>query len=190
MNCIPMSSLKPSENWYRGSYWVSNPAFVAGGSQPQLIIANDVGIANSTEGGIINSSPAVTAANSPTGQATAANALRGIEFVGNGIPQLVNYGNLTLNTLSNGGSLTAADGEQMYTMIGIPNAKYTAFAFARYKITDTIQASLQLNYGYSSGKDFAQHCRPPWSSSPTTPLSPPRCAPPCRRAASPPSPWA
>ena len=144
------------ENWYRGSYWVSNPAFAAGNGQPQLIVANDVGIASATQGGIIQSSPAATANAAAGTTGAAANALRGIEFVGAGIPQLVNYGNLTLGTLSNGGSLTAADGEQMYTMIGIPNAKYTLFAFGRYKITDTIQASLQLNYGYNTGKDFAQ----------------------------------
>ena len=63
---------------------------------------------SATTGGIITSSPAVTAANSPSGVATAANALRGIEFVGAGIPQLVNFGNVTLGALSNGGSLTAA----------------------------------------------------------------------------------
>ena len=146
-----------SENWYRDSYWVSNPAFVAGNGQPQLIIANNVGIASANQGGIITASPAVTAANSPSGLATAANALRGIEFVGAGIPQLVNFGNLTLGTLSNGGSLSQADGENNWTMVGIPNNRYTLFAFGRYKITDTIQASLQLNYGYYSGKDMAQN---------------------------------
>ena len=138
-----------SENWYRDSYWVSNPAHVTNPSAPQLIIANDVGIASATQGGIINSSPKGTSA--------AANALRGIEFVGAGIPQIVNYGNLTLGTLSNGGSLTKDDGENNWTMVGIPNNRYTFFGFGRYKITDTIQASLQLNYGYYSGEDMAQN---------------------------------
>ena len=146
-----------SKNWYKDSYWVSNPAFVAGGSQPQLIIANNVGIATATQGGIINSSPAVTAANSPSGVATAVNALRGIEFIGAGIPQLVNYGNLTLGSVSNGGSLNHDDGENNWTPVGISSIRYTAFAFARYKLTDTIQASMQLNYGYFSGKDIAQN---------------------------------
>jgi outer membrane receptor protein involved in Fe transport len=138
-----------SENWYRASYWVSNPAFVAGNGQPQLIVANNVGIASATQGGIIVSSPVAAGA--------AANALRGIEFIGNGIPQLVNYGNLTLGTLSNGGSFSHDDGENNWTFAAIPNVRYTAFAFGRYKITDTIQASLQLNYGYYSGKDMAQN---------------------------------
>ncbi|HWC62479.1 MAG TPA: TonB-dependent receptor plug domain-containing protein, partial [Rhizomicrobium sp.] len=146
-----------SENWYRASYWVSNPAYAAGNGKPQLIVANDVGIANATQGGLIVSSPAVTAANSPSGVATAANALRGIYFVGNGIPQIANFGNLTLGTLSNGGSFTKDDGENNWSFAAIPNYRYTAFAFARYKITDTIQASLQANYGYYSGKDMAQN---------------------------------
>ena len=143
-------------NWYKSSYYVSNPAYVAGGSQPQLIIANDVGLANATQGGLIVSSPAVTAVNSPTGVATAANALRGIEFIGAGIPQLVNFGNLTNGAISNGGSLTELNGEQQFTIIGIPQNRYTVFGFARYKVTDTIQASLQLNYGYTTTKSFAQ----------------------------------
>ncbi|HWY60616.1 MAG TPA: TonB-dependent receptor [Rhizomicrobium sp.] len=146
-----------SKNWYRDSYWVSNPAFAAGNGQPQLIIANDVGLATANQGGLITSSPAVTAANSPSGVATAANALRGIEFVGAGIPQLVNFGNLTLNSVSNGGSLTHDDGENNWTPVGISFIRYTAFAFGRYKLTDTIQASLQLNYGYFSGKDIGQN---------------------------------
>ena len=137
-----------TENWYRNSYVVSNPAFAAGNGQPQLIVANDVGIAEATVGGLIVSSPA--AAGAPV------NALRGIEFVGAGIPQLVNFGNITLGVLSNGGSLTTADGEQPWTIIAQPNTQYTFFAFGRYKITDTIQASLQLNYGYDTEKSFAQ----------------------------------
>jgi iron complex outermembrane receptor protein len=144
------------ENWYKSAYYVSNPAFVAGNGQPALIIANDVGLANATQGGIITASP-LTAANAAAGTTgAAANALRGIEFVGAGIPQLVNFGNVTLGSISNGGSLTELDGEQQFTIIGIPQNRYTFFGFGRYKITDTIQASLQLNYGYTTTKSFAQ----------------------------------
>jgi iron complex outermembrane recepter protein len=129
------------ENWYRGSWYVSNPAFVAGSSQPQLIFANDAGTAQATEGGIIISSPKGTSA--------AANALRGIEFVGAGIPQLVNFGNLTSGAVSNGGSLTSDTSDAPWEVVAIPSTTYTFFAFGRYKLTDTIQASLQLNYGFN-----------------------------------------
>jgi outer membrane receptor protein involved in Fe transport len=133
-----------NENWWRGTYMVSNPAYLAGNGQPQLIVANNVGLAQANNGGIITSSPAGTGA--------PANALRGIEFVGAGIPQLVNFGNVTLGSLSNGGSLTEADTAAAEQGIADPNNTYTFFGYGRYKLTDSIQASLQLNYGYFTGK--------------------------------------
>jgi outer membrane receptor protein involved in Fe transport len=151
MSMHPDVVTETTENWYRNSYLVSNPAYAAGNGQPQFIVANDVGIAEANQGGIIVSSPAGTVAGAGT-----ANALRGIEFVGQGNTQQVNFGNLTAGVLSNGGSLTTPDGEQEFTIIAQPNNVATFFGFARYKLTDTIQASLQLNYGYFSGKDFAQ----------------------------------
>jgi len=129
------------ENWYRGSWYVSNPAFVAGNGQPQLVFANDAGTADATEGGIIVSSPKGTTA--------AANALRGIEFVGAGIPQVVNFGNVSLGSVSNGGSLTAGTSDAPWEVVAIPSTTYTFFGYDRFKLTDTIQASLQLNYGFN-----------------------------------------
>ena len=58
--------------------------------------------------------------------------------------------------LSNGGSLTAADGLAPWQTISSSNNTYTFFGYGRYKLTDTIQASLQLNYGYFTGKGDAQ----------------------------------
>jgi outer membrane receptor protein involved in Fe transport len=130
-----------NENWYRGSWWVSNPAYTPGSSQPQLIFANNTGLAAATEGGIIVSSPKGTSA--------AANALRGIEFVGAGIPQLVNFGNVSLGGTSNGGSLTSSTSDAPWEVVASPSTSYTFFGYGRYKLTDNIQASLQLNYGFS-----------------------------------------
>jgi outer membrane receptor protein involved in Fe transport len=151
-NISPDATPVINENWFRGIYWVSNPSYTAGSSAPQLIIANDVGLAVATTGGIITASPAVTAANSPSGVATTANVLRGIEFVGDGIPQLVNFGNVTLGALSNGGSLTDRDSDTILELAALPSRSYNFFAFGRYKLTDTIQASLQLNYGTNFSK--------------------------------------
>ena len=151
-NISPDATPVVNENWFRGIYWVSNPAYTAGSSAPQLIIANNVGLAVATAGGLIVSSPAVTAANSPSGTATAANALRGIQFVGSGIPELVNFGNVTLGSLSNGGSITARDSDTVLELAALPSRSYNFFAFGRYKLTDTIQASLQLNYGTNFSK--------------------------------------
>ena len=152
----PDTTLMIQENWYKGAYWVSNPAYTAGSSLPQLIIANDVGLASGNTGGIIQTSPAVTAANSPSGVATAANALRGIEFIGAGIPQLVNFGNLTLGVISNGGSITSRDGLAPWQTISSPSNTFTFFGYGRYKLTDTIQASVMVNMGYFTGKGDAQ----------------------------------
>jgi outer membrane receptor protein involved in Fe transport len=151
VNMRPDTTLMVNEQWFKGAYWVSNPAYNAttNASVPQLIVANDVGQAGGNQGGIIISSPAGSAG-------AAANALRGIEFVGAGIPQLVNFGNVTLGALSNGGSLTGADSEMPFQTISGANNTYTFFGYGRYKITDTIQASVQLNYGYFTGKGTAQ----------------------------------
>ena len=112
--------------------WVSNPTYAAGNGQPQLIIANNVGLANATQGGIITASPA----GSRAAYAAAANALRGIEFVGGGNAQLVNFGNVTVGALSNGGSLTdrghraaVADSSAFRSNL------YTLFGYGRYKVT-------------------------------------------------------
>jgi iron complex outermembrane recepter protein len=151
-NISPDATPVINENWFRGIYWVSNPAYVAGSSAPQLIIANDVGLAAASAGGLIVSSPAA-AANAAAGTTgAAANALRGIEFVGAGIPQIVNFGNVTLGSLSNGGSITDRDSDTILEMAALPSRSYNFFAFGRYKLTDTIQASLQLNYGYNFSK--------------------------------------
>ena len=146
-NLRPDAELLTDANWFRGAYWVSNPAFAAGNGQPQLIIANDVGLATATAGGLITASPAGNGAGG-----AAANALRGIQFTGAGIPQLVNFGNLTLGTLSNGGSLTMRDGQQALTTITQPSNSYSLFTYASYRLSGTVRASVELNYGYFTGK--------------------------------------
>jgi outer membrane receptor protein involved in Fe transport len=150
MHHRPDYELLTEENWYKGAYWVSNPAYTAGSGLPQLIVATNVAEASALPGGIINSSPAGVAG--PGVVPAAANALRGIEFVGAGIPQLVNYGNLTLGTLSNSGSLTDRDSQASFDMITQPITTYTFFGYGRYRLAGTIQASLQLNYGYATNK--------------------------------------
>ncbi|HWC63176.1 MAG TPA: TonB-dependent receptor plug domain-containing protein, partial [Rhizomicrobium sp.] len=150
----PDTALMIQEKWYRGAYWVSNPAYTPGSSLPQLIIANDVGLAGGNTGGIIQTSAAGVAG--PGVTPAPANALRGIEFVGAGIPQRVDFGNLTLGVLSNGGSLTDRDGMAPWQTISGPNNTYTFFGYGRYKLTDSIQASLMVNLGYFTGKGDAQ----------------------------------
>src|SRR5258706_1003559 len=106
-NKRPDTALLIEQKWYRGSYLVSNPNFTAAtasNSNPQFVIADHVGLQNSTMGGLVVSSPAGTGTvgvNGVTALAPA-NALRGIRFVDGGQVQQVNFGNLTGSALSNG----------------------------------------------------------------------------------------
>jgi len=160
-NNRPDTALLFEQKWYRGSYLVSNPNFTAAtasNSNPQFVIADHVGLANSTMGGLITSSPVGTGTvgvNGVTALAPA-NALRGIRFVGNGQVQQVNFGNVTAGALSNGGSLTDRDSEAPWQTLGNPNKTYAMFMHGSYQLTDTIKASLQMNYGYFTGKGDAQ----------------------------------
>ncbi len=188
-NKRPDTALLIEQKWYRGSYLVSNPAFTAAtasNTNPQFVIANNVGLANSTMGGLVTSSPAptdfvngITAGSAKTNTAAqnqasnlaylqslgfagvgstlaSANALRGIRFVGNGQVQQVDFGNVTAGALSNGGSLTDRDSEAPWQTLANPNKTYTLFLHGSYQLTDTIKASLQMNYGYFTGKGDAQ----------------------------------
>src|SRR4051812_7912037 len=160
-NKRPDTVLLMEQKWYRGTYLVSNPNFTAAtasNSNPQFVLADHVGLQNSTMGGLVVSSPAGTGTvgvNGVTALAPA-NALRGIRFVEGGQVQQVNFGNLTGSSLSNGGSLTDRDSEAPWQTIGNPNTTYTLFAHGWYNITDTIKASVQMNYGYFTGKGDAQ----------------------------------
>jgi len=166
-NQRPDTALLLEQKWYRGTYLVANPSFTAAtasNSNPQFVLADHVGLANSTQGGIINLSAAGTGTvgvNGVTALAPA-NALKGIRFVGNGQVQQVNYGNVTacgsngVCTLSNGGSLTDRDSEAPWQTLGNPNKTYSFFLHSSYQLTETIKASLQMNVGYFTGKGDAQ----------------------------------
>ncbi|HKQ09914.1 MAG TPA: TonB-dependent receptor [Rhizomicrobium sp.] len=168
-NKRPDTVLLQEQKWYRGTYLVTNPAAGAGTSSanPKLVLADHVGLATHSQGGLITAS----AAGGATAPATASlpggaavplasrapvDALRGINFVANGAFEQVNFGNITNGTLSNGGSLTDRGTEAPWQTIGGPNTTYTLFAHGSYKLTDTIKASVQLNYGYFTGKGDAQ----------------------------------
>ena len=160
-NKRPDTALLIEQKWYRGTYLVSNPNFTAAtasATNTQFVLADHVGLANSTIGGLITSSPAGTGTVGVNGVTALApsNALRGIRFVGGGQVQQVNFGNLTGTTLSNGGSLTDRDTEAPWQTLGNPNTTYAMFFDGWYKLTDTIRASLQMNYGYFTGKGDAQ----------------------------------
>jgi outer membrane receptor protein involved in Fe transport len=155
-NYRPDTILLKEQKWYRGTYLVANPgvtAATATAANPQYVTADHVGLINTIPGGIIVSSPAGTgmgAANAP------ANALRYIRFLGDGTAERVNPGNVTNGVLTNGGSLNEFESYAPMQTIGYPTTTYTLFMYGKYQLTDWVRASVQLNYGYFTGKGDAQ----------------------------------
>jgi iron complex outermembrane receptor protein len=144
-----------TDPWFHKTQLVPNPAYnaVTNPNVPQLFRQSNIGQSTATQGGLIVSSPAVTAANSPTHAAIPANVLRGIDFVGpNGQPTPVNIGNV-VGPAAWGGDLGFYDSQTPITEAAIPNTQTTLFAYGAYKITDTIRASVQLNFG----RDYTQN---------------------------------
>lgn len=159
-NYRPDTALLIEQKWYRGTYLVANPGITAANASaasPQYVLADNVGLINTIPGGIIVSSPAGTVAGQPNADLRApANALRYIRFTGEGKAELVNPGNVTNGVLSNGGSINEYDSYAPLQTIGYPTTTYTLFAYGKYELTDTVRASVQLNYGYFTGKGDAQ----------------------------------
>ncbi len=130
--------------WYRNTKLVNNPAYAPGNGQPRYIHADNVGLSQATQGGLITASPA-----NPLG--ANANALRGIQFVGpNGTPAGFDFGNIS-GVYSNGGSAEGSEGDLDH--LAIPLRAFTFFGFGSYRLTSAISASLELNYGKSFSED-------------------------------------
>jgi iron complex outermembrane receptor protein len=135
-------------SWYRNARLVNNPGYTSGNGQPQYIHANNVGLSQATQGGLITASSAnALGAN--------ANALRGIQFVGpNGTPAPFDFGNIS-GAYSNGGSGEGAEGDLNH--LTIPMRSFTFFGYGSYRLTSNVIASLELNYGksFSENNSFA-----------------------------------
>ncbi len=159
-NYRPDTALLKEQKWFRGTYLVSNPgvtAATATAGSPLFVTADHVGLINTIPGGIIVSSAAGTAALQPNAALRApANALQYIRFTQNSQVERVNPGNVTAGVLTNGGSLNENESYVPLQTIGYPTTTYTLFVYGKYQLTDAIRASVQLNYGYFTGKGDAQ----------------------------------
>ena len=111
----------------------SNPAYVAGGTQPKLILLQNAGYANGTRGGLITAGP-----------------LKYTQFVGNGIP--VPY---VINTVQNttAAGPDAATGENHHHPLLNPTRTYNFYQRTDYAVSD----DLNINYELSYGQVQAQH---------------------------------
>jgi outer membrane receptor protein involved in Fe transport len=137
-----------TDPWYHKTQIVNNPAYNAT-TNPNVVQQfrqSNIGQATATQGGLIVSNPKGTTANS-------ANILRGIDFVGpNAVPTPVNIGNI-VGPAAWGGDLGFYDSQTPITITASPNTQSTLFAYGAYKLTDTIRASVQLNFG----RDYIQN---------------------------------
>ncbi len=107
--------------------------------QPIWLHANNVGLATETTGGLI------VGATCPTCPGGVSNVLNNIAFGEGGTPYTFNPGNVTEGFFSNNGTLN--DEKGYIGLDGQPLTNETAFFLGSFKISDTLTASLQLNYG-------------------------------------------
>jgi outer membrane receptor protein involved in Fe transport len=127
-------------DWYKNTKLVNNPAYAPGNGQPQYVHADNVGLSQATQGGLITASPANAVGDN-------ADALRGIQFIGpNGTPAPFNFGNAS-GIYSNGGSGQGSEGDLDH--LTIPIRTFTFFGYGGYKLTSDVSASIELNYGKS-----------------------------------------
>jgi iron complex outermembrane recepter protein len=139
-------------SWFQNTRLVNNPAYNGGGNgQPQLIHANDVGQSQATQGGLItgcaNNLAGTTGLSYANAGASFNCALRGTQFVGSAAtPAPFNFGNVS-GAFSNGGSAETAQSDLDH--LALPLHTFSFFNYTRYKLTNDISASLELNYGKS-----------------------------------------
>jgi iron complex outermembrane receptor protein len=129
------------------------------GATPTYIHQGGVGNAQYTPGGLIVASTAgagTVGVNGVTALAPA-NALRGIQFTGpNAAPVPFNFGTLPItngNCYNCTGNVFSDTGQ--FGLVAVPYHNTTAFGYGSYKVTDTILASVQVNYGENFEENLA-----------------------------------
>lgn len=136
-------------DWWQGESLVQNPAATSANGQPLFVHRAHVGNIQVTQGGLIGANTAGGA-----GSTLAANALRGQQFGTNGAVSNFNYGTVYGTGCYNGCSNDERTGALRYTPLAVPYQHSTLFGYGSYQLTSDIKASLQLNYGKSSSRNF------------------------------------
>src|SRR6185437_7797536 len=179
-------------NWNRSWYDYDNRslyscAVINGGPARSLCHTPTGTYSNTfTNAGLINASPAGLAntpgnaaaiaairaagpqyANFGLGTAGAANALRGIQFVGpnaQAVPFNFGVANITPTTGAVGGNCFNCSGNPDSNITNqsptaVPFHAYNLFSYTSYKLTDSITASVMLNYGWKAENNIANNGR-------------------------------
>jgi iron complex outermembrane receptor protein len=141
-------------SWFKNTRLVNNPLYNGGANgQPRLVHADNVGQSQATQGGLIMgcTNSTINSSNQIVAGTSAACGLKGTQFVGqSATPTPFNFGNVS-GAFSNGGSGETAQADLDH--LTIPLHTTTLFSHTRYKITNNISASLELNYGKSFSKN-------------------------------------
>jgi iron complex outermembrane recepter protein len=133
-------------NWYNNPQIVQNPAATSTNGLPYYITVRNTGNDLYVQQGIISANTA-----GGVGSSITANSLKGTTFSPTGSTLPFNYG--TVNAVNplvcyNGCTSNAYNTYNINdNLLAIPYHNSTLFAYASYKLTSDITASLQLNYG-------------------------------------------
>lgn len=163
-----------NRSWYRPQ--ALYPCGLVGRTGPQLCHVSGTGSATQTNGGLIVASPASSPANIAAIQAlggqfaaagsspAAANALRGLQFVGQGTVATVpfNFGITSGSTCIQCSGFEAQGGGSNIAnppLFAVPYNNFTLFNYTSFKLTDDISMSVQLNYGKNSEQNQANNGR-------------------------------
>lgn len=150
----PKATYIRDADWYDNTQIVQNPAATSTNGAPYYIHVPNAGTAQFTQGGLIRGNTV-----GGVGSTLTANSLAGIQFVGNGVPVPFNFGTVNKanpNICYAGCSANAQTYVPSLVMLGVPYSTTTLFGYASYEITPNITASVQVNYGYFSGRVTGQ----------------------------------
>ncbi len=159
-------------SWYRPQ--ALYPCALVGKTGPTLCHVSGIGSATQTNGGLITASTASSAANiaaiTALGYAgagtnpAAANALRGLQFVGQGNVTAIpfNFGITSGSSCINCSGYNQIGGGSSISnppLFAVPFHNLTLFNYTSFKLTDNISMSVQLNYGKNSEQNQANNGR-------------------------------
>jgi iron complex outermembrane recepter protein len=118
-------------DWGRANWGIiTNPNYVKGNGQPARLLVSNVGMSNSTLGGLINSGP-----------------LKGIQFGPGGTPIPFNYGSLVTGTTMVGG-----DGQStsFASVLESPLSRYSTYGRLSFDFNDSVTAYTEISYAETS----------------------------------------
>jgi iron complex outermembrane recepter protein len=118
-------------DWGRANWGIiTNPNYVKGNGQPARLLVPNVGMSNSTFGGLINSGP-----------------LKGIQFGPGGTPIPFNYGSLVTGTTMVGG-----DGQStsFASVLESPVSRYSTYGRLSFEFNDWLTAYTEISYAETS----------------------------------------